>query len=119
MSDRKAAAEKLLRRQKMRASVVEFARACGYEPQVHHRYIISFLERIAAGKLHRWLCAAPPGSAKSSYASAVRCTGRLMVTRKRTALVWHDCDDGRQFLVFGAVSRMTQSIEAIEKNDAR
>jgi hypothetical protein len=47
--------------------------------------------------------------------AAVRCTGRLMVTRKRTALVWHDCDDGRQFLVFGALARIIESIEAIEE----
>jgi hypothetical protein len=34
--------------------------------------------------------------------------------KKRTALIWHDRDDGRQFLVFGAVARLIESIEAIE-----
>jgi hypothetical protein len=71
MADRKQAAEELLRRQRIRASLVEFARACGFEPARHHRYIIEHLEKVAAGELHRLLIAAPPGSAKSSYATVM------------------------------------------------
>jgi hypothetical protein len=43
MVDRKQAAEELLRRQKIRGSMVEWARACGYEPAPHHRFIIEHL----------------------------------------------------------------------------
>jgi predicted phage terminase large subunit-like protein len=71
MVDRKAAAEELLRRQKIRGSMVEFARACNYEPAPHHCYIIQHLEKVAAGELRRLLIAAPPGSAKSTYASVI------------------------------------------------
>jgi predicted phage terminase large subunit-like protein len=71
MVDRKQAAEELLRRQKIRGSMVEWARACGFEPAPHHVYIVEHLEKIAAGELRRLLIAAPPGSAKSTYASVL------------------------------------------------
>jgi hypothetical protein len=51
--------------------MVEWARACGYEPAPHHQFIIKYLERIASGDLTRLLIAAPPGSAKSTYASVL------------------------------------------------
>ena len=71
MADRRQAAEELLRRQRIRASLVEWARACGYEPAPHQAYIIKHLENIAASQLRRLLIAAPPGSAKSTYASVL------------------------------------------------
>jgi hypothetical protein len=49
----------------------------------------------------------------------VRCTGKLAVTRKRTALIGHDCDGGRRFLVFGGQSKMIESIEAVEDRNGR
>jgi hypothetical protein len=71
MADRRQAAEELLRRQRIRASMVEWARACGFEPAPHHLYIIRHLEGVAHSELPRLLIAAPPGSAKSTYASVL------------------------------------------------
>jgi predicted phage terminase large subunit-like protein len=71
MVDRKQAAEELLRRQKIRGSMVEWARACGYEPAPHHRFIIEHLEKIDSGELRRLLISSAPGSAKSTYASVL------------------------------------------------
>ena len=45
--------------------------------------------------------------------------GMLEVTPRKTALVWYDSDDGRSFLVFGMVSKLIKSIEAIEDQDGR
>jgi hypothetical protein len=41
--------------------------------------------------------------------------GDLHVTRKKTALIWRHDDGGRQYLMFGALARMIESIEAIEE----
>jgi hypothetical protein len=40
--------------------------------------------------------------------------GVLEVTPRKTALVWRDSADGTSHLIFGAVSKMVRSIEAIE-----
>ena len=71
MVDRKQAAEELLRRQKIRGSMVEWARACGFEPAPHHVHIIEHLEKIDSGALRRLLISSAPGSAKSTYASVL------------------------------------------------
>jgi predicted phage terminase large subunit-like protein len=63
--------EEIQRRQKIRSSMVEWARACGYEAAPHHVFIVGYLEKIASGDLRRLLIAAPPGSAKSTYASVL------------------------------------------------
>jgi predicted phage terminase large subunit-like protein len=69
--DAEAAAVEVLRRRKIRASMIEWARVCQFEPALHHRHIISYLERLAHGDLRRLLVSAPPGSAKSSYVSVL------------------------------------------------
>jgi predicted phage terminase large subunit-like protein len=71
MVDRKQAAEELLRRQKIRGSMVEWARCCDFEPAPHQVHIVKRLEQIASGELRRLLIASPPGSAKSTYASVL------------------------------------------------
>jgi predicted phage terminase large subunit-like protein len=71
MGNRREAAEELLRRRRILASMVEWARACGFEPAPHHLYIIKQLEKVARSELLRLLIAAPPGSAKSTYASVL------------------------------------------------
>lgn len=62
------AAEKRLR---IRGSLTEWARYCGYEPAPHHRLIISALEEVARGEVDNLLIFAPPGSAKSTYVSVL------------------------------------------------
>jgi len=66
-----SAAAELARRQAIRSSMPEWAKACGFEPAPHHRYIIEKLERVARGELKRLLIAAPPGSAKSTFVSVL------------------------------------------------
>jgi hypothetical protein len=66
-----SAAEILRQRLAVRSSMVEWARLCGYQPAPHHSFIIQRLEKVAAGELRRLLIAAPPGSAKSTYASVL------------------------------------------------
>lgn len=41
----------------------------GWVPARHHRFLISHLERVAAGECPRSMIFMPPGSAKSTYAS--------------------------------------------------
>lgn len=55
--------------QKLRSSMVEWARNCGYEPALHHRLLLSALERAARKKNARIIVCMPPGSAKSVYIS--------------------------------------------------
>ena len=61
--------EELQKRQRVRSSLAEFARATGKEPAAHHLYIMKYLEQISRGELHRLLIACPPGSAKSEICS--------------------------------------------------
>lgn len=65
------AARELLRRRRIRGSLTEWARHCGYEPAPHHRLIISKLEAVCRGDIQNLLIFAPPGSAKSSYVSVL------------------------------------------------
>jgi hypothetical protein len=51
--------------------MVAWARLNGFEPALHHRYIIDRLERVAAGQLRRLIILVPPGAAKSTYTSVL------------------------------------------------
>jgi hypothetical protein len=63
------AAELLLKRRRVRRSLIEWCRYCGYEPALHHRLLIDRLERVARGEIKRLAVFMPPGSAKSTYGS--------------------------------------------------
>src|SRR5260370_3333377 len=63
------AAETLLKRRRIRRSINEWSRYCGYEPAPHHRLLIDRLERVARGEIKRLAVFMPPGSAKSTYGS--------------------------------------------------
>src|ERR1700751_1844498 len=65
------AAELLLKRRRVRRSLTEWCRHCGYEPAPHHRLLIDRLERIGRGEIKRLAVFMPPGSAKSTYASVL------------------------------------------------
>jgi predicted phage terminase large subunit-like protein len=65
------AAAELLRRKRIRSSLVEYARSQGFEPAKHHLIIINHLEMICNDQLDLLLIFAPPGSAKSSYVSVL------------------------------------------------
>jgi len=62
-------AEMLLKRRRVRRSLTEWCRHCGFEPAAHHRLLIDRLERVARGKIKRLAVFMPPGSAKSTYGS--------------------------------------------------
>jgi hypothetical protein len=49
--------------------MTEWSRLCGFEPALHHRYIIERLEAAARGDIHRLAIFLPPGAAKSTYAN--------------------------------------------------
>jgi hypothetical protein len=67
MSEDAAAAAELLRRREIRRSMVEWARACGFEPALHHRLLCTRLEGVARGEIRKLMFFLPPGSAKSTY----------------------------------------------------
>jgi predicted phage terminase large subunit-like protein len=88
--DRQKAALEMLRRQRARASLVEYARSidipgapANADPEgeqfksvetslaLHHRVILENIERTIQTPRGRLMIFAPPGSAKSSYASVV------------------------------------------------
>ena len=88
--DRRAAAHELLRRQRSRASLVEYARSIDIpgapadtDPETehfktvetslatHHRVMLEHIERTVQTPRGRLMMFAPPGSAKSSYVSVV------------------------------------------------
>ncbi len=66
-----AAAQTLLTRRRARASLIEFARLCGFEPAAHHRLLIEKLEAVARDDIDRLMVFMPPGSAKSTYCSVL------------------------------------------------
>jgi predicted phage terminase large subunit-like protein len=65
------AAELLLKRRRIRRSLTDWCRHCGYEPAPHHMLLIDRLERVARGEIKRLAVFMPPGSAKSTYASVL------------------------------------------------
>src|SRR3977135_204523 len=64
-------AEMLLKRRRVRRSLIEWCRNCGYEPAPHHRLLIDRLEGVARGDIKRLAVFMPPGSAKSTYGSVL------------------------------------------------
>lgn len=68
---RPEAARAILKRRKIRGSLTEWSRSCGFEPASHHRLIIDRLESVARGECSRLALFLPPGSAKSTYASVL------------------------------------------------
>src|ERR1700704_6661510 len=62
-------AEMLLKRRRVRRSLIEWCRHCGFEPAAHHKLLIDRLERVARGEIKRLAVFMPPGSAKSTYGS--------------------------------------------------
>jgi hypothetical protein len=46
------AAELLLKRRRVRRSLLEWSRYCGYEPAPHHRLLIDRLERVFRGEIN-------------------------------------------------------------------
>lgn len=63
--------EELWKRRKVRGSLTEWARYCGFEPAPHHKLIIEHLEAVSRGEIDNLLIFAPPGSAKSTYVSVL------------------------------------------------
>lgn len=63
------AAGEILRRKRVRSSLLEWCKINDYIPARHHRLLISKLEALAAGDILRLAVFMPPGSAKSTYAS--------------------------------------------------
>jgi len=66
-----AAASELLRRRSVRRSLTEWSRQCGFEPARHHALLIDRLEAVSRGEIDRLAVFMPPGSAKSTYVSAL------------------------------------------------
>jgi predicted phage terminase large subunit-like protein len=66
---RRQAAREILRRRSVRKSLHEWSVHCGYQPARHHSLIIGELEALARGEFDRLAVSAPPGSAKTTYAS--------------------------------------------------
>jgi predicted phage terminase large subunit-like protein len=66
---RQTAATELIRRQRIKRSLTEFARLAGFEPAEHHQLLIDKLEAVNAGEITRLAVFMPPGSAKSTYCS--------------------------------------------------
>src|SRR3977135_1606829 len=62
-------AEMLLKRRRVRRSLIEWCRNCGYEPAPHHRLLIDRLEGVARGDIKRLAVFIPPGSDTSTYRS--------------------------------------------------
>jgi predicted phage terminase large subunit-like protein len=85
------AARQLLKRRRIRASLVAWARHCGYEPARHHRLLIEKLTQVANGEIDRLAVFMPPGSAKSTYGSILfppwfmaRAPGRSIIAASHT-----------------------------------
>src|SRR5262249_61812922 len=62
-------AEILLKRRRIRRSLIAWSRYCGYEPALHHKLLIDRLERVFRGEIKRLPGVMPPGSAESTYGS--------------------------------------------------
>ena len=62
-------AEMLLKRRRVRRSLIEWCWHCGFEPAAHHKLLIDRLERVVRGEIKRLAVFMPPGSAKSTYGS--------------------------------------------------
>lgn len=67
----------MLKRRQVRNSLTEWARFRGYEPALHHRFILDQIEAFLLSDDEILLLFAPPGSAKSTYLSHLTPTGYL------------------------------------------
>ncbi len=117
------AAAELLRRQRAAASLVEFAQAVDvpgrpvseaadewiFHPvettvATHHRVMMACLDRVHTREIERLMIFAPPGSAKSSYASVVypvyamgkRPGSRVILGSYASAIAWKQSRRARQ-----------------------
>src|SRR5450759_3579831 len=70
-SERAGAATELLARRRVRTSLHEWARLCGFEPARHHMLLIEALEAVERGDLDKLAVFMPPGSGKSIYTSVL------------------------------------------------
>jgi predicted phage terminase large subunit-like protein len=51
--------------------MISWAQLNGFEPALHHRFIITQLESVTRGECKRLMILVPPGSAKSTYSSVL------------------------------------------------
>jgi hypothetical protein len=65
------AARELLRRRTVRRDLTAWSLQCGFTPAKHHKLLINRLEAVTRGEIDRLAIFMPPGSAKSTYSSAV------------------------------------------------
>lgn len=59
------------RRRQIRSQLNAWARACGFEPAKHHQLINAYLEKLSRREFLKLMIFLPPGSAKSTYTSAL------------------------------------------------
>src|SRR4051812_1390593 len=59
------------RQVRVRRSLTDWARLCGFEPARHHELLIRELELVAKGETRKLAFFLPPGSAKSTYGSVI------------------------------------------------
>lgn len=70
MTSPATAAKTLLDRRRLRGNLVDWVKHCGFEPALHHRFILQKLQDASMGIGKRKLMIfLPPGAAKSTYAS--------------------------------------------------
>ena len=62
-----SASAELARRQRVRGSMIEWARLNNLEPALHHRLLCSKLEAVARGEIRKLLFVLPPGAGKTIY----------------------------------------------------
>ena len=66
-----AAAQELLARRRIRRSLTDWSLLNGFQPAKHHKLLIDRLEAVTRGEIDRLAIFMPPGSAKSTYTSAL------------------------------------------------
>ena len=64
---RMSASAEIGSRQRVRGSMIEWARLDSFEPALHHRLLCSKLEAVARGEIRKLLFVLPPGAGKSIY----------------------------------------------------
>ena len=63
--------EQEVTKRRIRKSLTEFARLCGFEPAQHHALLIDALEKVERGEIENLAVFMPPGSAKTTYSSVL------------------------------------------------
>ena len=61
--------EETQRRRRIRNDLIAWSQHLGFEPALHHRYLINVLEKVSRGDLRKVMIMMPPGAAKSTYTS--------------------------------------------------